>query len=174
MSSDALCRCLLTAIVSAVRCRAMHYASIFRLLLFQQPEVERCPLQMPAKCYCFSSSKALCADIFWLLLLQQPEVERAFVTASSRCYCFSSLKTNDALCRLQIHSHCYCFSSSHSSTRATLCADIFWLLFLQLADVERYICELLLLRQSELYHVSNQARVQVDGSCADDNVCSQF
>ena len=41
-SSVALCRCLRTAIVSAVRSRALLCADVCGLLLFQRSEVERC------------------------------------------------------------------------------------------------------------------------------------
>ena len=61
--SAALCRCLRTAIVSAVRSRALLRAHVCGLLLFQRSDLERCFVQMSADCYCFSgpnSSVALC------------------------------------------------------------------------------------------------------------------
>ena len=50
-----LCRCLRTAIVSAVRSRALRGADVCGLLLFQQSEIEHCSTQMSADCYCSSS-----------------------------------------------------------------------------------------------------------------------
>ena len=54
-SRVALCRCLRTAIVSAVRSRALRGADVCGLLLFQQSEIEHCSTQMSADCYCSSS-----------------------------------------------------------------------------------------------------------------------
>ena len=54
-SNVALCRCLRTAIVSAVRSRALRGADVCGLLLFQQSEIEHCSTQMSADCYCSSS-----------------------------------------------------------------------------------------------------------------------
>ena len=81
-SSIALCRCLRTAIVSAVRHRALLCADACGLLLFQLSDIERCSLQM-------------CG----LLLFQRSEVERCAVLISADCYCFSSPKSSIALRR---------------------------------------------------------------------------
>ena len=115
-SRVALCRCLRTAIVSAVRSRTSLCADVCGLLLFQLSEVERCAVQMSADCYCFSSPKSS--------------------IALRRC-----LRTAIAL--------------------AVEC----WTL------IGRKFYRLLLFQQSPLHHLSSQARVQVDESCAD-NMCS--
>ena len=143
-SSVALCRCLRTAIVSAVRGRALLCADVCGLLLFQQSEVQRCSVQMCADCYCFSgptssvalcrclrtaivsavrSRASLCADVCGLLLFQLSEVERCAVQMSADCYCFSGPKSSVALfqrsevasCSVHMSADCYCFSGPKSS-----------------------------------------------------------
>ena len=141
-SSVALCTCLRTAIVSAVRNQALLCADVCGLLLFQRSDIERCSVRMPADCYCFScptSSVALCryAD----------------------CYCFSGLKSSVALC-----SYLRTAIVSAVRNRALLCADVCGLLLFQRSEIERcfvsavrsrqllcaHVCGLLLFQRSEI------------------------
>ena len=169
-SSVALCTCLRTAIVSAVRNQALLCADVCGLLLFQRSDIERCSVRMPADCYCFScptSSVALCrclrtaivsavrtrallcADVCGLLLFQQPEVERCSMQMSADCYCFSRPTLSVALCRRlrtaivsaiqsrALLSADVCGLLLFQRSRALLCADVCGLLLFQRSDVER-------------------------------------
>ena len=97
------------------------------------------------------SRALLCADVCGLLLFQLSEVERCAVQMSADCYCFSSPKSSIALRR--------CLR-----TAIALAVEC-WTL------IGRKFYRLLLFQQSPLHHLSSQARVQVDESCAD-NMCS--
>ena len=134
-SSVALCRCLRTAIVSAVQSRALRCADVMRcgLLLFQQAEIEHCSVQMSALCRCLRTAIVsavrnrafLCADVCGLLLFQRSEVARCAVQMSADCYCFSCPKSSVARCR--------CLRTAIVSAvrnRALLYADVCGLLLL--------------------------------------------
>ena len=114
-SSVALCRCLRTAIVSAVRSRALLCADVCGLLLVQLSGIERCSVQMSADCYCFSCPKSSVA------LCRCPRT----VQMSADCYCFSCPKSSVARCR--------CLRTAIVSAvrnRALLYADVCGLLLL--------------------------------------------
>ena len=188
---------LCTAIVLAVQSRALLCADVCGLLLFQQAEVERCSVQMSADCYCFSGPKSrialcrclraaigsavrnrtlLCADVCGLLLFQLSEIERCAVQMSADCADVCGLLlfqlSEVERCAVQMSADCYCFSSPKSSIALRRCLRTAIALAVECWTlIGRKFYRLLLFQQSPLHHLSSQARVQVDESCAD-NMCS--
>ena len=144
------------------------------LLLFQQTDryrfssphlSNRRQIQMMFLCTAIvlavQSRALLCADVCGLLLFQQAEVERCSVQMSADCYCFSGPKSRVAR-----------FSCPKSSIALRRCLRTAIALAVECWTlIGRKFYRLLLFQQSPLHHLSSQARVQVDESCAD-NMCS--